>query len=533
MRSVAAIPFRIRPFPSYLRDIGYYTFNWGRTDYNFEVPAGVWDGSGGRAHWRSRGAGQPFFGIFNFTTTHESRIRAKPEFFEPLRSELRHDPARAALPAYLPDTPAVRGDWARYHDSITLFDQVDLAKMLKNLEQDGLADDTILFIFGDHGVGLPRAKQFIYDSGMQVPLIVYFPEKWRHLAPAVPGTVRDELVSLVDLGASVLSLLGLPISSEIQGQPFLGPAATLKRDRIYGIRDRMDERIDMNRTVRDSRWKYHRNYHPYLPHFPWLTYMELLDTSRELRRLSAEGKLTGGLAYFMDTTQTLEELYDLENDPYELVNLAGDSRHRAELERLRGDHFSWARATRDTGFIPEQMLRDFARGLTEYDYAQSKDYQLERCIETVRLMEDGPAALAELTFRLRDDYPPVRFWAAAGLLNLRAAAAPARPQLLAALADVHPEVAITAAEVLCGLGETAAVLPVLSRYLQDDRQLVCIAAANTVNRIGENARPLLEVIRAQSKASKLREGRFLLMVDWLMADTLHRLGEPYEEYVDN
>jgi hypothetical protein len=125
----------------------------------------------------------------------------------------------------------------------------------------------------------------------------------------------------------------------------------------------------------------------------------------------------------------------------------------------------------------------------------------------------------------------VRYWAAAGLLNLGAGATPVRTQERACLADAHPEVAVMAGKALCGLGESAGALPVLFRYLQEDRQLVCIAAGNVVNRIGETVRPLLDVIRTQSKASKLREGRFLLIVDWLMANALRNLGEPYEEYV--
>jgi uncharacterized sulfatase len=161
--------------------------------------------------------------------------------------------------------------------------------MLRQLEEDGLADNTIIFVFGDHGVGLPRAKQFIFDSGMQVPLIVHFPEKWKHLAPAPPGAALDRMVSFVDFGPSVLSLAGVDIPAHMQGLAFIGSRSAEPRMRIHGIRDRMDERVDMSRTVSDGRFKYHRNYFPYLPHFPWLDYMDLLETSMEFRRLSAAG----------------------------------------------------------------------------------------------------------------------------------------------------------------------------------------------------------------------------------------------------
>ncbi|MBP8257866.1 MAG: HEAT repeat domain-containing protein, partial [Opitutaceae bacterium] len=270
-----------------------------------------------------------------------------------------------------------------------------------------------------------------------------------------------------------------------------------------------------------------------LPHYPWLTYMDLLGTSKELRRLSSAGQLTGGLRYFMGPRKRLEELYDIAVDPYELENLVDDPRHQEVLRRLRDEHFAWVRDTRDTGFIPEQMLRDFAQGSSEYEYARSQSYHLERCIQAVRLMEQGASALPLIERLLKDPYGPVRYWAAAGLINLGSQAQSAIPSLIRVLDDPHPEVAMIAAEALCYLGHAGTALPILERYLQDDRQLVCIAAANVISRIGEQARPLISLIRMQSKASALRPDRFLLMVDWLMAQTLRNLGEPVPHPVIN
>jgi uncharacterized sulfatase len=232
--------------------------------------------------------------------------------------------------------------------------------------------------------------------------------------------------------------------------------------------------------------------------------MDLLETSKEFRRLSAAGELTGGQAYFMADRKELEELYDLESDPYELINLAADSRYAQELKRLRGEHFDWVRRTFDSGLIPEQMLRDFAAGSSEYEYARSDAYQLDRCIVTARLVEQGEAALQELIDALGDDYAPVRFWGAAGLANLGERAAPAVDTLLNALRDPEPEVAITAAEALCYAGHAGPALPVIVRYLRDDRQYVAIAAANVADRIGEQARPIREVMEAVIKTSAER-----------------------------
>lgn len=524
MRCQATLPESLRPFPYYLRKAGYYCCNKRKTDYNFKIPAGTWDTNGAAAHWNKRKPGQPFFAVVNHTITHESRIRGAEKLVAGL-SEL-HDPDKANVPPYLPNTPIVRRDWARYHDLIEIMDS-QAGDLLKELKQDGLAEDTIVFFFSDHGVGLPRAKQFIFDAGMQVPLIVYFPEKWKHLAPVQPGAAVDRMVNFVDFGPTVLSLAGIPIPNHMQGIPFLGKATQEPRKFIHGIRDRMDERIDMNRTVRDHRFKYHRNYMPHLPHYPWLDYMDKLETSKEMRRLAKAGKLTGGQAYFMSSRKSLEELYDLTNDPYELNNLADDPQYADELNRLREAHFAWTRRTLDSGLIPEHMLRTFAQKTSEYQYVRSQAYQLERCIKTIRLIEQDQAAIPQLINALKDDYPPVRYWAATGLATLGGKAAIAERSLITALDDAHPEVALAAAEALCYMGKTEPALPVIEKHLADERQIIRITAANIADRIDERALPLLDVMRRETKTK--REGKYQFFTSWILDRAIAELEENQKE----
>jgi len=511
MRCKATLPDSLRPFPYFLRQAGYYCTNAVKTDYNFEYPKGTWDDSSRTAHWRNRKPGQPFFSVFNHVITHESRIRGGERYVASLTK--RHDPAKAELPAYLPDTPLVRKEWARYHDLITVLD-AQVAKLLEQLNEDGLADDTIVCFFSDHGVGLPRAKQFIFDSGMQTPLLVHVPEKWKHLAPSRPGTALNRMVSFVDFGPSMLSLAGVAIPETMQGTPFLGKAVGPPRKFIYGIRDRMDERIDMSRTVRGERFKYHRNYMPHLPHFPWLDYMDMLDTSKEFRRLAKSRQLKGGQAYFMAERKSLEELYDLANDPFELNNLANDPQYVDELAQLREAHFSWVLQTKDTGFLPEQMLRDFAEDSSEYEHAVSGKYPLEKCIATARLIEQGGRAVAPLTIALADDAPPVRFWAATGLATLGQSGSKAEEALIAALNDEYPEVALAAAEALCNMDRPQEALPIVEKYLSDERQIVRLTAANIVDRIDEKALPLLGVMRRETKTK--RQGEFQFFTTWVL-----------------
>ena len=527
MRSTATLPDFIKILPQLLRQAGYYTGNVSKTDYNFPIPDGAWSGVRERAHWRHREGDQPFFFVHNNNVTHESRVRFSDEDFLKLtarvRPDQRHNSSDMVIPPYHPDTAKIRRDWARYYDMVTQMDY-ETGDILKELKEDGLLENTILFFFSDHGTGLPRAKQFIFDAGMQVPLIIRFPEKWKHLAPGPTGFATNRLVSFVDFGPSVLSLARVPIPEYVQGLPFLGEQSSEPRNFIYGIRDRMDERYDMSRTVRDHHYKYHRNYMPYLPHFPWLEYMDLLETSRELRRLTSEGKLTGALAHFMAPSKPLEELYDIQHDPYELHNLAGFPEHQTTLERLRAVHLQWMRDTVDLGLMPEQYLRDCAKPSSEYEYARSGDYPLERALSTAMLMGQGEKSVPEWIERLQDEEPAGRFWAANGITSLGPAGKEAHGVLLDVLTkDKVPEVRIAAAQALCKLGDPVAALPILAGYLEDDRLFIRVAAANVVDRIGEQARPIkAEIQQALQRAwPEMNQGADFL--PWLLQHTLREM----------
>ncbi|MBA7715319.1 Ulvan-active sulfatase [subsurface metagenome] len=224
LRSNIKLPKQIWCFPQYLRAAGYYCSNNYKKDYNF-TDINVWDESSQEAHWRKRRPGQPFFSVFNFTSTHQGQINGSDEeFFAKYRSQLkpeeRHDGSQIPLPPYYPDTPIVRKIWARYYDLITFMDK-QVGDLLGQLEEDGLADNTIVFFFSDHGLGVPRFKRTLYDSGLHVPLIIRFPGRYRNLSPVKPGKKTNRLVSFVDFAPTVLSLVGLPIPGYMQAECFL------------------------------------------------------------------------------------------------------------------------------------------------------------------------------------------------------------------------------------------------------------------------------------------------------------------------
>lgn len=375
MRSKAVPPAGVKAFPEYLRADGYYCSNNSKTDYNFEAPPSnrppdtVWDETGNKAHWRNRtDKSQPFFAVFNFTVSHESQIRATPDQMAKntaqLTTEQRHDPAKAKLPPYYPDTPLVRRDWANYADIVTAMDY-QVAAILKQLDEDGLADNTIVFFWGDHGRGLPRGKRWVYDSGLKVPLIVRWPGKRN------PGTTEDRMVSLLDLGPTVLSLAGVNVPPHMQGQAFLGDRQKTPREYIFAHRDRMDEAYDMMRAVRDQRFKYIRNFFPGRPYAQHIAYMEEMPTMKEMRRLYKDhmnaldpnyGKaMTSAQLLFFRPEKPPEELYDIKADPHEINNLAASPQHQAVLKKMRAALAQWQKETKDLGLVPEDQLRERMR----------------------------------------------------------------------------------------------------------------------------------------------------------------------------
>ncbi|MHC5058364.1 MAG: sulfatase family protein, partial [Planctomycetota bacterium] len=248
MRCKATLPDFVRGFPEYLRKAGYYTTNCSKTDYNAKIPSGLWDESSRKAHWKKRPKGKPFFAVFNHTGTHESTMRAltPPRGLKPGEKQ---DPAALDLPPHYPDTPNSRQNLARAYETTTVLDHL-VAGWLKELDDAGLADDTIVFFWSDHGDGLPRGKRWLYETGTHVPLIVRIPEKFRAAGQGVPGTVDERLVNFIDLGPTVLNRAGVDVPKHMQGRAFLGADLPPAHEYIFGARCRIDERYDIIRTAR-------------------------------------------------------------------------------------------------------------------------------------------------------------------------------------------------------------------------------------------------------------------------------------------
>jgi len=349
---LAVPPFYVKAFPEYLRAAGYFTSNRAKTDYQFGEPFTIWDDLGNRAHWRNRpDKAQPFFSVFNITVTHESR--AFPGSPSRKGKPLVTDPAAIEVPPYYPDTPLVREELARLYDNVADMD-ARVAEILGQLEEDGLADSTIVFFWSDHGDGVPRAKRSLYDAGLRVPLMIRWPKALH--PPFAPGTVSDELVSLIDLAPTVLALAGVEIPAHMQGRVLVGPKAQPAPRYVFAARDRMDIEYDMMRAARGERFLYIRNFEPQLPYAGHIIYRNQSAIMQEWLRLQAEGTLTGPPALWMQTSRPVEELYDTQADPHQIHNLADDPRHHDTLARMRAAVAEWMTRIGDQGLINEAEM---------------------------------------------------------------------------------------------------------------------------------------------------------------------------------
>ncbi len=520
------MPSYIRCFSEYLRHDGYYCTNNSKQDYNFVPAKFSWDESSTKAHWRNRPKQDaPFFAVFNYTGTHEGSFRLGPEGHatrtKRLSARERQAPEKLTPPPYYPDTPVVREQWARYYELITAMDYW-AGDLLDQLERDGLAEDTIVFFWSDHGVGMPRAKRWLYDSGTHIPLIVRIPEKFRVASQGIAGVVDDQLISSVDFAPTVLNLSQVTIPEHMQGRAFLGTSLPAKRRYVFGTRDRMDERYDIIRSVRDKQFRYIRNYEPFKPYLQYIAYAERGLVIQEIRQAAKADTLPAAAKLFMSATKPTEELYDLQNDPHEINNLAGNSSYESVLRRMRRAHVEWMIETNDLGLVPEpELVAGEQRLGTRYEiFHQEPDERKRLRLLYIAALAGAPTVndLSKLTDAIRDHDPAVRYWAAIGLGNLGMDARPAMSFIYMALEDDSPVVRIATARAVCKMNMLDRGLALLVRELKSPQEWVRLYAATALDELGEKARPAIDDLK---QALNDRHNKYVVNV---VKQTLKRLA---------
>ncbi len=513
MRSKNRIPDHIKMFPKYLRAAGYYCTNNSKTDYNLSYGKGGYDATAWdkmtKGDHTKRKPGQPFFAVYNIGTSHESSLH------KPLDKSLFD--ADVTIPPYHPDVPEVRANWAMYHRIITRMDG-QVGAILDKLEKEGVADDTIVFYYGDHGGILTRSKRFLYDTGTHIPMLVRFGKNWQHLAPGKPGSTSDRLVSFIDLAPTVLSLAGVEVPEHVQGHAFLGEQKTEDPEYVHLFRGRMDERYDFSRAVRDHRFKYIRNY---MPHRIWgqhLNYLWKMPLTNAWQREYEAGRTTGPQNFFWEP-KPAEELYDTEADYWEVKNLAGDPAYAADLARLRKALDDHQARIHDSGFLPEGQFNLRSKDRTTYELVRDADEYPLAEVKAMAETATGPKASAtDLRNGLTNPDPGVRYWAATGCIVHLAVARELSELLVNQLsAETDPDTRLAVAEALCRIDQTEDALPEITKLLEHENEYVALHAANVLEEIGDAAKA---AVPAMKKAAK-RGGYVQRATEY----TVERLGE--------
>ncbi len=404
------VPDGTQMFPAYLRQAGYYTTNNKKEDYNAAKTEGVWDESSGKADWRRRRPGQPFFHQqSSYAVTHESSLHFSAS---EMKTATQTDPAAVYLAPIHPDTNTFRYTYARYHDRIRQVDR-QIGEMVDRLAREGLLEDTFVFYFSDNGGVLPGSKGYLWERGLHVPLVVRIPENWRHLVGAEYGTRVKGFVSFIDFGPTLLHLAGLDVPEGFDGRPFLGKGVTMdevdSRDEVFGYADRFDEKYDLVRTFRKGNLKYMRSYQPFNYDGLQNDYRYKMLAYEEWRDLHEAGKLNALQGRFF-RPRPAEALFDLENDPEETRNLAGDPEYADVLAAMRGRLTEWVKGMPDLSFVPESVLLADAFD-NPVAYGQAHKEEIARLVDIADLnlvaFDQAQAGIAE---SLAASDPWHRYW---------------------------------------------------------------------------------------------------------------------------
>jgi N-sulfoglucosamine sulfohydrolase len=491
LRSDIPVPENMKILPEVLRETGYYTTNNVKTDYNFDHE-GRWDESSGEAHWRNGPEDKPFFSVFNFMITHEGPTNAlRPSDTQSLKEFT--DPDRVQLPPYLPNSPKMREIWAHMYDLLSVFDQ-GVGKLLEELEEDGLLDETIIFVFSDHGHGLPGHKRWLNNAGLRVPFILHVPEKYKDLASNLDTKEIHQKVGFVDFAPTVITLAGADVPDMMEGKNFLG-ASSQPKDFIFGYRDRADDCYEVSRAVTDGRYMYIRHFMPQLPYFQNAVIFNKGGSYEEINRLRDLGRLPEGTEKMFEP-KPVEELFDLQNDPWEENNLANEPELEGLVIQFRGKVNSWMLDHFDTGLINEglMMIRASQNGSSVQEanrtYSRSAYKKIIQAAQMVGMVKD----IFELMPFLEEEDPAVRYWALVALDAFEGDIPEGQTYLAGFLSDESLPVAVKAAEIMVKRYEDTEALAVLGEILHHDFEPLVLQAAISVRQLGRKAAPLVPVI---------------------------------------
>lgn len=489
MRSRYPIPHdTIKYYPDLLKDAGYFVGNSKKTDYNIggRDDKEAWDTD--TADWDQLKQKQPFFMVINSTKSHESRAFGDV-------NNTTHSPDDVRLAKYHPDVPDIRKNYAHYHDQIKKMD-ADIGLALQQLEDAGLAENTIVVHNSDHGGVIARSKRFLFNSGTHCPLIIRIPEKFKQLRPADPGTKIDDLVSFIDMTKTWLDICGAETPDYLQGKVFLGPNKE-SRDYHVSFRSRMDERCDNVRAIRDKRFLYIRNYMPYAPWGQHLNYLWTMVATKAWEKEYKEGRTNSVTGRFFGT-KPMEELYDTSVDPDNVNNLIDSSEHADDVARLSKRLDQWQLDHYDSALLPESEVVRLSEqsGKTIFEVVRTPELYDVAALQAAssRALKQDPNNIQQLYKDLGAEDSGVRYWGMVGCFNLQDSVALDMDRVRKGLSDDSHHVRAMAGWILYRSGDIAAAQKCWNELLRES-SYASLKVFNIIDWIGDGIDPYAESMK--------------------------------------
>lgn len=525
-RSSYPLPDYIQGFPYYMQKEGYYTTNNAKTDYNVKSPGEfikkAWNESSEKAGWWNREPGQPFFAVFNFMDSHQSRTMTAPyqtyvkQVLDQLPSSERIDDNAFSMPPFYKDNPEMRKQFARVYNSIKLTDN-NIGKLLKRLQDDHLTDSTIIFCFADHGEGVPRGKTNGINLGYRVPFVVWFPPMYKHLSPwKTGGIVTDELINFNDIAPTMLSLAGANIPPHMKGRVLIGNKRSKPVDHLVLSSDRADNGIDMVRSVTNGRYVYSRNYMPFMPEVRYIRYMEIGDVKQQMRKDLAAGRLNGLQKSLFDD-RPAEFLFDIDKDKWETHNLVNDAASHRVLDAMRRQLDNEVLTSRDIMLLPEYEIEKISAGTTPYEYRLSdKNFPVKEIYAAASLSGKRGGEIARQQVKLLNSKNNiVRFWAITGLRSqTEATIKQYENAIMAAMKDNYPPVALTSSAIVFQCFEDKTAEANLVNFCKNDNKMLSLMTINYLLYL-KNKQPFISTIKALHQNKDLSYDQKAACLDFL------------------
>jgi len=509
-RSNYSIPEFIKGFPTFLQKEGYYTTNNSKTDYNVanekQFITNTWNESSGVAGWWNRKPNQPFFAVFNFIDSHQSRTMTEsyPWYLKNVIEKLPDNETigenEFSMPPFYNDSPEMRKQFARVYNSIKLTDN-KIGELLARLEKANLKDSTIIFLYADHGEGIPRGKTNGINLGYRVPFVIWFPEMYKHLSPwGTGGVITDELIDFTDLAPTLISLAGGKVPDYLSGRVLMGKNRSRTADHLVLSADRSDNGIDLVRSVTNGKYMYSRNFMPFMPEARFIRYMEIGEIKQQMRKDLRENKLNP-LQKSIFEDRPAEFLFDIENDIWETKNLAGDPAYAGVLEKMRSQLKAEMLGSRDVLLLPEYEIGLFSATTNAYEYRLTdKNYPVSEIYEAASLSGFRGKVIAEKQVRmLGSTNKIVRYWAILGLRSQNTNdLKPYSKEILKAMNDEYSPVSITASAISYQKFNSRQAEENLRKFCTNENMHLSLMAVNYLLYV-DNKQPFIETVQTVHK----------------------------------